>query len=408
MERGNVKINNPERFKGDHSIAPEKLQAAIKKATDKLASKLDIYKDGFPQNMKQDGTSYNFYKIGENNSWQSGMHTGTLILAYQLTGEQKFLDATINHIPTYQHRFDNRAERKYDMNSHDVGFAFSPSMVALYKLTGNEDAKRLALGAALHFYNIAYSERGKFIVRSPMRATEDWACRTMMDTLMNAPLLFWAGEETDNTMFTEAAYNQEKITRDLLIREDGSSYHHYQFDPITHKPVGGVTFQGNRDESTWSRGQAWGVYGFAIGYDYTGDDSLLKVQNDTVAYTLNNLPDDLIPYWDYDFTTGSDEPRDSSAAIISACGMLEAIKYMPENAPEIEIYQNAASMLVEAVIDKYTGDTDNNGLGYDGLYWGCTGARKFDIGIEGCAQYGDYFYLEALLRLSDPDWKRFW
>ena len=407
MERGNIKIKNPERFNGNHTISSEKLDLAIQRATDKLATKLELYKHFTFQN--QLGTTcHHIYRMGDNNNWQSGMITGCILLAYELTGEKKFLDTAISQIPSYQKRFDNRYNNEYDMNSHDVGFAFSPSMVALYKLTGNEQAKKLALDSALHFYNVSYSERGKFILRNAIKAVDPVSCRTMMDTLMNIPLLFWAGKEQNVSMFTEAAYNQLKTTRDLLIREDGSSYHHYCFDPITHKPVGGITLQGNRDESTWSRGHAWGVYGFAMGYDYTGDKTMLDVQHDTAAYMLNNLPDDNVPYWDYDFTNGSDEPRDTSAGLISACGLLEAIKYMPDDAPEKEIYFNAANMLVEAVIDGYTGDTDQHGQYYDGLFWGCTGARKFNIGIEACAPYGDYFYLEALLRLKNPDWKRLW
>jgi len=404
MTRGNVKIRNPERFKGNHSISSEKLETAIKRATDKLASKLELYKTGFPKNGKQDGSDYKSYKLVENNNWTHGMHTGTLILAYQLTGEQKFLDAALSHLPIYRKRLDE----KRGLQDHDVGFVFVPSCVALYKLTGNEEAKKIALEAAEYFYNYSYSQKGGFIIRLAGELPKEWACRTMMDTLMNEPLFFWAYEQTGEEKYLEAAKSQLDITEKYLIREDGSSYHHYQFDVETHAPVKGVTGQGNRDESTWSRGQAWGVYGFAMGYDYSGDINILAVQNDTAAYTLNNLPDDNVPYWDYDFTNGSDEPRDTSAGIITACGLLEAIKYMPKDSPEAEIYYNAACMLTEAVIDRYAQDTDDKGNEYDGLLWGCTGFIKSINSIEVCALYGDYFYLEVLLRLTNPDWKRLW
>lgn len=404
MTRGKINIKNPERFKGNYSISADKLNMAIKRATDKLLSKLDMYKTSFPQNMKRDGADCRKYKFGENNGWICGMHTGTLILAYQLTDDERFLDAVREHIPTYRKRVDE----KVTIQDHDVGFVFCPSCVSLYKVAGDEEAKNIALEAAEYFYNHSYSEKGGFIIRYANALPDAWACRTMMDTLMNAPLLFWAGEQTGNEKYTNAAKSQLDITEKYLIREDGSSYHHYQFDVETHAPVKGVTFQGNRDESTWSRGQSWGVYGFAMGYDYTGDSKMLDVQKDIVAYTLNNLPDDNIPYWDYDFSNGSGEPRDTSAAMITACGLLEATKYMSVDAPEREIYYNAACMITESIIDKYARDTDDDGNEYDGLFWGCTGARKFEMGIEGCAVYGDYFYLEALLRLTNPEWKRLW
>lgn len=406
MTRGNIKIKNPERFMGEHEISSEKLDAAIKKATDKLRSKIEIYKDYFPQNSYRSG-AHNVYLLGENNNWQSGLLTGCMVLAYDLTGEKCFLDTAIAHLPTYLKRLDNSFDYNYDLHCHDVGFVFTPSCVALYKRTGNEEAKALAIRAARHLYNVSYSHRGGFFVSSVLKAAGPLGCRTMMDTLMNVPLLFWAAEELDLPHLKDAAHSQNKITRDFLIREDGSSYHHYKFDIDTHKPVGGLTFQGNRDESTWSRGHSWGVYGFPVAYGYTGDESLLKVHNDVVAFMLNHLPDDNIPYWDYDFVEG-DEPRDTPAAVISACGLLEAIKYLPSNAPERKIYFNAANMMIEAVIDRYTGDFAHNDQLYDGLIFGCTGSRPHGIDIEGCALYGDFFYLEALLRLKNPEWKSPW
>lgn len=159
------------------------------------------------------------------------------------------------------------------MYSHDVGFVFSPSCVALYKLTGDEK-------------------------------------------------------------FLHAANSQLAITESCLIREDGSSFHHYQFDTKTHKPLYGCAFQGRTDESTWSRGQAWGVMGLPIAYSYNKDEDLLELHRDVTYFTLNHLPKHNIPYWDYDFVEECDEPLDVSAGLVSACGMLEATKYLPDSVSE--------------------------------------------------------------------------
>lgn len=406
MSRGIVELKNPQLFLKEHKISKEKIDNATNKALAKLESKLCEYAQKFPENISPDG-NYAKYCPGDNNSWVSGMHTGTLILAYKLSGKQKFLDAALNHLPTYRKRIDE----KFNLRDHDVGFVFSPSCIALYMLTGNEEAKQIALDAAEYYYNTLYSKEGGFIIRSLELLDSDipghpeLGYRTMMDTLMNIGLLFWAGEMTGNSKYTEAAMSQVKTTEKYLIRQDGSSYHHYQFDLNTHKPVCGVTFQGNRDESTWTRGHSWGVIGFPMAYSYMKDKMLLDLGRDVTYYMLNSLPDDLIPYWDFDFTTGSNEPRDTSAGIISACGMMEALKYIDSSSEQYSIYKNASSMMLEAVIDNYTGDA---GKDYDGLVWGVTGAKKFDIGIEDCAVYADYFYLEALLRYTTPDWKMLW
>ncbi len=403
MTRGNIKLKDPNLFLKEHKISKEKIDSAINNALTKLESKLDVYAEKFPENISPDGNAAK-YCPGDNNSWVSGMHTGTLILAYKLSGNRKFLDAALNHLPSYRKRIDE----KFNLQDHDVGFVFSPSCIALYTLTGNEEAKQIALDAAEYFYNTGYSKEGGFIMLSGELARNDNPAvgyRTMMDTLMNIGLLFWAGEMTGDSKYTEAAKSQVYTTEKYLIRNDGSSFHHYQFDIKTHKPVRGLTFQGNRDESTWTRGHSWGVIGFPMAYFYTKDDMLLDLSRDVTYFMLNSLPDDLVPYWDFDFTTGSSEPRDTSAGIICACGMMEALKYIDAASEQYSVYKNASSMILEAVIDNYTADA---GKDYDGLVWGVTGAKKFDIGIEDCAVYADYFYLEALLRYTTPHWKMLW
>ena len=108
------------------------------------------------------------------------------------------------------------------------------------------------------------------------------------------------------------------------IRPDGSTYHTFFMDPVTGGPVRGATCQGYKDDSCWARGQAWGVYGTAISYRYTRRPEYLDAFRRVLAYYLERLPEDLVPYWDMTFTSGTEEPRDSSSASIVACGLLEA------------------------------------------------------------------------------------
>ena len=226
----------------------------------------------------------------------------------------------------------------------------------------------------------------------------------MIDSMMNASLLFWGGEHLQNENYTNAAKNHSLTTADLIVRDDGSTYHHYQFDPETAKPMHGLTWQGYTDESCWSRGQSWGVYGFSIAYSYTKDQEMMNTQFAITDYMLDHLPYDLIPYWDYTFIAG-DEPRDASAAAIAVCGMLDMAESLPEGSARRLVYESAAAQMMEALIDLCTTEID---VEYDGLIHSVTHGKPQNLAIEECAPYADYFYMEALARFLSEDFIRPW
>ena len=392
-----ITLNSPEIFEKERRISKEKLTRAAEAATDKLEALAKKYgEELFPATHSTDFK----YEMGENNNWVCGMYTGCYWLAYEITGNKFFREVAEKQLSSYRTRLDNRV----GVDDHDVGFVYTPSCVAAYKITGNESARKLALDAADYLYNNSYSKEGKFIIRAHKGWKTGWGCRTMMDSLMNAPLFFWAANESGKAELKEAAMAHVKTTETYLIRGDASSFHHYQFDPATAGPVNGVTWQGRSDESCWSRGHAWGVYGFPIAYSYGEQEYLKDLHRDITYFMFNHLPKDLIPYWDYDFTSG-DEPRDSSAATASVCGLDEMAKMLPDGCYEKKIYQNAAAGMLEAVIDGCTGDI---GRDYDGLICHVTHALPQGRGIDECAVYGDYFYLEALKRQLDDSWKKYW
>ena len=398
MKRKNITLDRPERFMNVPVIAKEKLDAAIEKATSKLALMAERNGTAFPECWAVDFK----YKYAHNRNWVGGMYAGCFWLAYQLTGKHTFKKIAEELTATFRERLDKRI----GVDDHDVGFAFTPSCVAEYKINGTREPKKTALDAAEYFYGTGYCKEGKFIIR-------DWkwwrekgdvaSCRTMMDSLMNAPLLYWAAKETGRLEYFKAAHDHVKTTEEYLIREDGSSFHHYQFDPITTAPVRGVTLQGRSDDSCWSRGHSWGVYGFPIAYSYDKSDFIKDVHKDVTYFMLNHLPEDCIPYWDYDFVDG-DEPRDSSAAVISACGLMEMDKNLSDGDVNKTIFRSAAVQMLEAVIDGCTDVRDED----DGLISHVTAARPQKLGIDQTAVYGDYFYLEALLRYKRPDFKMYW
>ena len=391
-----ITLNAPERFTGEFELDRSKLDRAIRVATDKLKVRQKEHGDQIPYSSTE---GYRYQKFGTLNDWTAGMYTGCYWLAYELTGDPFFKETATRQRQIFRKRFDD----KIGVDDHDVGFLYTPTAVAEYKITGNEEARALALDAVNYFYEKSYSHEGKFIIRSWKTWNQGGGCRTMMDSLMNAPLLFWASEETDDPKFRDAAIDHVKTTNKYLIRSDASSYHHYQFDPATAGPVGGVTWQGNRDESCWSRGHSWGIYGLPIAYSYTGLDLIPDLYRDITYYMLNHLPGDLIPYWDYDFVDG-DEPRDASAAVVAVCGMHEMNKLIPD-AEWSPIFRNAAAKILDNVIDICTADI---GIPYEGLIHHVTHAKPQGRGIDECAVYGDYFYLDALLRYTKPECKRYW
>lgn len=395
MLKRNITLLKPERFAAPHPIAPEKIDRAIEKALEKIEKNIKAWGDGFVGTYT---TGYK-YPIGENNNWVCGMHTGLYLLAWELSGKQIFLDAAKAHLETYKKRLDE----KIALWDHDVGFVYTPACVAAYRVTGEKKYREWALEAANHLYDAGFAKKGGFILRG-FNWPGEGGCRTMMDTLMNAPLLFWSAEQTGNKEHYDAAMSQEKITERLLIREDASSFHHYQFEPDTFAPRCGVTWQGHSDDSCWSRGHSWGVYGFPIAYDYCKEDWLIGLHKDIVYFMLNHLPDDMVPYWDYDFMEG-DHPRDTSASTVAVCGLMEMCRHLPDDAEQKAVFESAAGQLLDAVIDGYTGDI---GTEYEGLIHHVTAGVPQNIGIDECAIYGDYFYLEALMRCKNPDWVRYW
>jgi unsaturated chondroitin disaccharide hydrolase len=227
--------------------------------------------------------------------------------------------------------------------------------------------------------------------------------RIIIDCAMNLPLLFWAAKETGNPYYREAAEQHIEKANRHLIRADWSAYHTFYFDTETGVPLGGKTAQGYSDDSCWSRGQAWGILGNALCYRYTRKDRLLENSRGLARYFLNRLPEDLVAYWDLVFTSGSEE-RDSSAAAIAACGLLELSRALPPVDPERRIFENAALHIAASLTASYTTAQEpaSTGILLHGVY-----AKPDQKGVDECTSFGDYFYVEALTRIL-TNWKPYW
>lgn len=388
-------ITNVERY-SEFELSREKLEQALADALAKVDYALPTFTDKFPSH----NSTSNVYKAEENTgSWNCGFWTGILWHAYELTGDDKYKEVALGQIPSYLERINN----KKNVDHHDMGFLYTPSCVAAYKLTGDLKAKEAAIKAADQLLT-RYRQKGEFIQAwGSMNNSDNY--RLIVDCLMNIPLLYWANLETGEAKYLEVAAAHYQTTIDVCYRTDGSTYHTYYFDPVTGAPLRGVTHQGAGNDTTWARGQAWAMYGPMLTFVYSPHRDALEIFKASANYYLSYLPSDYVPYWDMSFTDGAYEPKDSSSAAIAVCAMLEGIKYMPEDDELRKVYVSACNRIMNSLIDNYSSKRvpEANGLLLHGTY-----NKNSNTGVDEMTIWGDYFYMEALHRMLDPEWDLYW
>lgn len=342
----------------------------------------------------------NFYPPSANDDWTNGMWTGEINVMYEVTGDDFFKNKALEHVDSFYDRID----RMISIINHDMGFLYSPSCVASYMLYKSEKGKLAAVKAADYLIS-RFQEKGQFIQAwGPIGDRSNY--RLIIDCLMNIPLLFWATEVTGDEKYRNVALAHFRTSIDCVLRPDNSTYHTYYFDPDTGRPIHGATHQGNRNDSAWARGQAWGIYGSALAYRYTGSAKAVDVFERTLDFFLDHLPASIIPYWDFDFTDGSSEPRDSSALAVAICGMLE----MSDLTGRKELRSQAEKLMGVLYRKCAAKDTSvSNGQLLHGVYCKKSPTNDaIDRGVDECNTWGDYFYVEALKRILTPGWKAYW
>lgn len=369
------------------------LQHGWEYALKKIEENQETFKTSFPAPSSENL----MYPHWKNVEWTPGFWTGLLWLAYDKTGDEKYLSTLHYLLPT----FVDRLNEDTTLDTHDIGF--------IYQLS--------AYPAVLHFKNGEYRE---IVIRAAKRLMQRYnqtatiiqawgdvkdpaaQGRIIVDSLLNMPLLYEATALSGDLSFKQAAIAHSKKAQQYLVRPDHSTFHTYYFDVLTGKPRFGKTAQGKSDESTWARGQAWAVLGFAISFKHNHDTSLIETACDCADYYLDILPADLIPYWDLSITSGK-ETRDSSAAAILACGLLELAQSLPELDPRKKRYTEKAIELVEKLTTDYlTEGHKSNGILLHGAY-----SVPGNVGVDECTMWGDYYYVEALMRLTKV-WGTFW
>ena len=384
-----------EKLEQKPEITDSEVEAALDAASAQVIRNLPKFTHCFQKAYSENG----FYQPTENRDWTTGFWTGEIWLAYEHTKNPALKEAGEIQMKD----FLNRIEEKIDVETHDLGFLYSPSCVAGYKLTGSQVGRMAALKAAEELIT-RFHEKGEFIQAwGPLNAPDNY--RLIIDCLLNLPLLYWATEETGEEKYRQVAEKHIHTALANVIRPDFSTWHTFFFNRETGAPDHGATCQGYRDGSAWARGQAWGVYGTAVGYKYTKRESYIPIFKGVTEYFLRHLPEDLVPYWDLEFGDGNeDQPRDSSSASIAACGMLEMAKYLPSK--EAAYYISIAKRLMKSVVDHYAvkDPSQSNGLVLHSTYSNHSPYNTCNhYGVDECNIWGDYFYMEALTRLH-KDW----
>jgi unsaturated chondroitin disaccharide hydrolase len=381
------------------------LAPAVDAALATVRRNIAAFGDRYPDDTTRDGLypprpATAEFAEGANRGWTTSFWPGTQWLAFELTGDVAFRAAGEGHVAD----FARRVAQGEDLQTHDLGFLYTLSCVAPWRLLGDETARTAALSAADHLM-VRFLEPAGILQAWGDLSDPAQRGRTIVDSLMNMPLLTWAGEQTGEERFPDAVRRHTKQLATHIVRDDDTTFHTFYWDPITGEPLRGGTEQGAGDDSCWARGQAWGIYGFAMNHQVTGDPALLDASRRCADYFLAHLPSDGVPYWDLVYTDGSDAPRDSSSAAIAAAGLheLASVETDPERR---ERYAAASLDMLRALVAGYTPAAE--GVESDALLLHSVYDAPKSIGVDEGSLWGDYFYLEALVRHTLPGWVKYW
>lgn len=371
----------------------EQQSAWAQKTLDRVAQKLEKVsersKDKIPYTTVN---GVHDDKSGENaiGWWTNGFWGGMMWQMYTLTGKESYKEIAQDN----ERKLDSNL-MDYDKLDHDNGFKWLPTAVANYRVTGSKASRNRGLLAA---GNLAgrYNSTGKFI-----RAWNNWdstADRTgwaIIDCMMNLPLLYWASEELGDPRFAQIAVNHANTAMECFVRGDGSVNHIVSFDPVKGGMIESFGGQGFGVGSSWTRGQSWGLYGFTLSYLHTKDPAYLATAERIANYFIANIPESgLIPV---DFRQPVEvDWEDSTAAAIAACGLIELSKL--KEGRQSAIYLEAALKMLKALTEKSFNWNESE----DNLLTKCTAAYH-DKEHEFSIIYGDYYFLEALMKLTGKE-----
>jgi unsaturated chondroitin disaccharide hydrolase len=335
---------------------------------------------GFPRSMS--------IKTGEikkvpSKDWTSGFYVGNLWQLYTLTTDSKYKENAEKWMPFLE-------IEKFNGGTHDMGFKIYSSFGKGYKITKSEDYKKVIIKSAQTLCTRFNKNIGSI---KSWDNRDKWVFPVIIDNMMNLELLFEASKLTGDKTFRQIAIKHANTTLKNHFRKDNSCFHVVGYDTITGKVKSKNTHQGYSDDSSWARGQAWAVYGFTMSYRYTKDKAYLKQAEATAQFFINhkNMPDDGIPYWDFNAPNIPNAYRDASAAAIMGSALIELYSFTKN-----ETYLNYSNKVINSLSsDKYLLNESVNGpfiLDHSTGDW----SKKAEL--DEPIVYADFYYLEAIIR----------
>lgn len=343
-----------------------------------LATHTDITQ--FPQSLKADGSISN----RTSDWWCSGFFAGSLWYLYEYTKDTSWKNAADKWSMAVE-------KEKYNKGTHDLGFMLYCPFGNGYRVTKNEKYKEIMLTGAA---SLATRFNPSYGVIKSWNSWKGYDYPVIIDNMMNLEFLLWAAKASGNKAYYNICIAHADHTIKNHFRKDYSSYHVVCYGG-EGKVLARKTAQGAADSSAWSRGQAWGLYGYTVMYRETKQKKYLEQAEHIAHFILTNpnLPADKIPYWDFNEPNIPDEERDASAGAIMASALLELSQYSKKNSSLY--FKTAEKMLLSLASPAYKAALGTNG---NFILMHSVGSKPQQSEVDVPLVYADYYYLEALLR----------
>ena len=337
----------------------------------------------FPRSLDKEG------KLVTNQTpwWTSGFFPGSFWYLYEYSGNPTIRQMALDRTAVLE-------KEQYNDRDHDIGFKMLCSYGNGLRLTGDSSVVPILIQSAESLISRFTAETG--VIKS-WEQFQGYEYPVIIDNMMNLELLFWASQVSGDPKFREVAISHADKTLANHFREDHSSYHVLAYDPSGGKVLAKKTAQGAADGSAWARGQAWGLYGFVMTFRETRDEKYLMQAEKIAKFVLDhpNLPEDHIPYWDFNAPNIPHEERDASAAAITASALIELSGYVNDGLKTK--YMGAAKKILRSLSsDRYLAGEGENG---NFILMHSVGHKPGNSEVDVPLSYADYYFIEALMRM---------